>query len=72
MTSSSLPPQAYQGLGNSLEEAVKAAHAKIPIRTGRDFVVCRVLQWGYQRGGFVDAQQFYALVVENDLPGLLS
>jgi hypothetical protein len=72
MTTKSIPPQVYQGLGTSLEDAVTTAHAKIPIRTGRDFVVCRVVQWGYQRGGFVDAKQFYALVIEDDVPELLS
>lgn len=64
-------PQTYHGLGTTLEEAVKAAHAKIPIRKGRDFVICRVLQWGYQRGGFVDVKQFYALVIEDDLSELI-
>lgn len=62
--------QTYAGVGDSLEEAVKAAHAKIPIREGRDFVICRVLEWGYQRGGFVDAKQFFAIVIEEDLPEL--
>jgi hypothetical protein len=61
----------YLGIGNSIEDAVRVARAKIPIREGRDFVICRVLQWGYQRGGFVDVRQFYALVVEEDLPALL-
>ncbi|WP_439360164.1 hypothetical protein [Bradyrhizobium sp. DASA03007] len=58
----------YNRLSN--KEAVKAAHAKIPIREGRDFVICRVLEWGYQRGGFVDAKQFFAVVIEDDLPEL--
>jgi hypothetical protein len=60
----------YQGSGNSLEDAVKAAHAKIPTRD-RDSVVCRVLQWGYHRGGYVEAPQFYALVSQDNLPELL-
>jgi hypothetical protein len=59
---SSLPT--YRGLGDTLEKAVEAAHAKIP-RRDRETVICRVLQWGYQHGGYVDGRQFYALVVED-------
>jgi hypothetical protein len=56
----------YEGLGVTIDEAVREAHGKIPRRTGKDFVVCRVLEWGFQRGGFVDTKQFYALVVEDE------
>jgi hypothetical protein len=58
----------YDGLGETLEAAVQKAHSQIPIRQGRDFVVCRVLEWGYQRGGFADVKQFYARVIEEDIP----
>jgi hypothetical protein len=56
----------YRGSGNSLEAAVKAAHAEMPKRVG--VVVCRVLEWGYQVGGYVPGPQFYALVCEGNLP----
>jgi len=56
----------YKGSGNSLEEAVKAAHAQIPKRG--EAVVCHVLQWGYHVGGYLKAPQFDALVSEGDIP----
>jgi len=60
----------YQGLGNNLEDAVKAALAKIPKR-GRESVACRVLEWGCRHGGYVEAPQFYVLVSDDNLPKLL-
>lgn len=56
----------YEGLGDTLEVAVRKAHAQIPLRTGRDFVICRVVEFGYQRGGFTDTKLFYAKVVEDE------
>lgn len=58
-------PTVYEGLGTTLEGAVQDAHSQIPIREGFDYVSCRVLEWGYQRGGFVDSKQFFARVVED-------
>ena len=54
----------YQGLGSTIEAAVLDAHKQIPRRDGFDYVSCRVLEWGYQRGGFADAKQFFVRAVE--------
>jgi hypothetical protein len=56
-------------MGNSLEDAVAAAHAKIPKREAREAVICRVLEFRYHRGGYVDNPEFYVLVCrQDDLP----
>lgn len=70
MTEKSAAVQMYQGLGETLEDAVRNAHSKIPPRAGRDFVVCRVMDWGYQRGGFMDSKLFYAKVIEDEFSPL--
>jgi hypothetical protein len=57
-------PTIYDGLGSTIESAVLDAHKKIPTRRGFDYVACRVLEWGYQRGGFADSKQFFVKVVE--------
>lgn len=58
--------QLFMGLGTTLEKAVEEAHGQIPLKPGRDFVICRVIEWGYQRGGFADTKLFYARVIEDD------
>jgi hypothetical protein len=56
----------YEGIGDTLEQAVEKAHAQIPPREGRDFTISRVIDWGMQRGGFTGAMIFYAKVVEDE------
>jgi hypothetical protein len=58
-------PIVYEGLGSTIELAIESAHSKIPIREGFDYVACRLLESGYQRGGFTDSKLFYARVVED-------
>jgi hypothetical protein len=55
----------YLGSGKNLEDAVKAAHAQIPRKKG-EAVVCRVLDWGYHTGGYVENPEFFALVCRQD------
>jgi len=55
----------YEGLGATLDLAIQDAHSQIPVRQGFDFVACRVVESGFQRGGFTDAKLFYARVVED-------
>lgn len=58
--------QTYEGVGPTIEEAVKAAHDQIPPRKGRDFTVSKVLTWGMQFGGFTAQTSFYAIVEEDE------
>lgn len=58
--------ETYEAVGSNIEEAVAAALAKIPFKKGKDFVQCRVVDWGYQRGGFADSKVFWAVVAESD------
>lgn len=55
----------YEGRGRSLEVAANRAVEQIPPREGRDFAVGRVVEWGIQRGGFVDTPIFYVIVEED-------
>lgn len=55
-----------EAIGDTLEEALGKAHDQIPIRTGTDFAVSKVLEWGMQTGGFVFSRKFY-VVIEADL-----
>jgi hypothetical protein len=57
---------AYQGIGKTLDEAISAAHDKIPPREGRDFAVSRVVELGMQRGGFTMERLFLATVIEDE------
>jgi hypothetical protein len=34
----------YEGLGSTIDEAIRNAHRQIPLRQGKDFVVCRVVE----------------------------
>jgi hypothetical protein len=56
----------FEGIGPTLEIAVARAHKKIPARTGKDFCISRVIEWGMQTGGFVPSQEFYAKVEEDE------
>lgn len=56
----------YEGTGPSIEAAVKAAHDQIPVRSGRDFTVSTVKNWGMQFGGFAEQTIFYAVVEEDE------
>jgi hypothetical protein len=56
----------YEGLGDTLEEAVENATSAIPLRNGRDFVVSRVVEWGMQIGGFTLAKTFYVKLIEDE------
>jgi hypothetical protein len=55
----------YEGVAETLEAAVQAAHDQIPFRDGRDFTVSKVIDWGMQFGGFAGARSFYAVVKED-------
>ena len=57
-------PTIYEGLGTTVEAAVQDARKQIPLRQGFDFVACRVVEWGYQRGGFADTELFFVRAVE--------
>ena len=56
----------YEGVAGSLEGALRKAHDKIPPREGKDFAGPRVIDWGMQRGGFVDARLFWVRIVEDE------
>jgi hypothetical protein len=60
----------YEGTGKNLEEAVKNAHQQIPLRQGKDFVISKVVEWGFCRGGFIDVELFYAKVIEDEFSPL--
>ena len=57
--------RAYEGTGETLEEAATKAHMQIPPRVGRDFAVSRVLEWGLHIGGFTGARTFYVRLIED-------
>ena len=56
----------YHAIGNTLEEALEKAHRQIPPRSGRDYAISRVIDWGMQTGGFVPSRSFYVRVVEDE------
>jgi len=56
----------YEGVDASLEEALRAAHDQIPLRSGRDFTTSRVVDWGMQFGGFACQTLYYVKVVEDE------
>lgn len=58
-------PTIYEGLGATIELAIEDAHSQIPLRAGIDYVACRLVECGYQRGGFTNTKLFYARVVED-------
>ncbi|RUW26832.1 hypothetical protein EN858_30245 [Mesorhizobium sp. M4B.F.Ca.ET.215.01.1.1] len=55
----------YEGRALSLEEAAVRAVDQIPWREGRDYAVGRVVEWGLQRGGFIDTKLYYVIVEED-------
>jgi hypothetical protein len=56
----------YEAIGDTVDAAIEKAHAQIPPRQGRDFVVSRVIELGMQRGGFTGAKAFYARGIEDE------
>ena len=56
----------FYGLGDTLEEAIEVAHRQIPLRHGKDFAISRIVDFGMETGGFVNARKFYARVVEDE------
>lgn len=58
--------EVYEGIGRSLEEALRVAHSQIKFRPGRDFTVSRVIDWGMQFGGFARATVYYVKVIEDE------
>lgn len=55
----------FEGVGSTLEEAAKFAHAQIPLGPHRDFTVSKVVGWGVQLGGIANQTRFYVQVVED-------
>lgn len=55
----------YEGIGTTIEAALLAAHARIPMRPHRDFTTSKVVGWGMQRGGLTDQSRFYVQVEED-------
>lgn len=55
----------YEGVAETLDEAIGVAHDQIPPREGRDYSVSRVVEIVMQRGGFTGARHFVVRVVED-------
>ena len=53
-----------EAIGDTLEDAVRAAHAKIPHTTGTDYTLSRAVEWGFQYGGFTLTQKFWVKLIE--------
>ncbi len=58
--------EVYEGIGTSLEEAIRTAHSQIKIRPGRDFTTSRVIDWGMQFGGLTEETVYYVKVIEDE------
>ena len=56
----------YEGRGASLEDATNRAVEQIPPQDGKDYATGRVVEWGLQRGGFIDQRLFYVIVESDD------
>jgi hypothetical protein len=56
----------FEGVGENMEEALRRAHDKIPPHPGQDYTVSRVIDWGMQRGGFIDARRVWVRVIEDE------
>ena len=54
-----------EGIGRTLGEAADKAVEQLPARPGRDYRVGRVVEWGLQRGGFIDAPVYYVAIEED-------
>jgi hypothetical protein len=52
----------YEAVGDSLEQALARIHEKIPPRTGSDFAISRLVDWGAQFGGFALSLTFWVRV----------
>lgn len=55
----------YEGLGETIDQAIWRAQLQIPLRSGRDYVTCKVIDWGFQRGGFFDTKMYWIRVIED-------
>ncbi|MBY5416397.1 hypothetical protein [Rhizobium leguminosarum] len=55
--------ETFEGVAETLEQALAAAHMQIPVITGNDFTLSRVIDWGMQYGGFNPQTLFYVRVV---------
>lgn len=58
----------YVGTGATLEDAVRAAHDKIPPPPHGDITYSKVLDWGAQYGGFIPQWSFWAKLVATGNP----
>lgn len=58
-------PAIFEGVGKTLEEALKFAHGQIPPSAHKDFAISQVLAWGLQRGGIANQTRFYVKVIED-------
>ncbi|MDR6661940.1 tRNA A37 threonylcarbamoyltransferase TsaD [Tardiphaga robiniae] len=59
----------FEGLGTTLDEALSAAHDQIAGRTGFDFAISKVVEWGMQRGGITGQRLIWVKVVQDKSAG---
>ncbi|PDT21900.1 hypothetical protein [Rhizobium hidalgonense] len=57
--------QTYDGVADTLEDALRVAHGKISFRSGHDYTTSRVVDWGMQFGGFAGETLFYVRIEED-------
>lgn len=57
-------PRVVEGIGQTLEAAMCAAHDQIQLRQGRDFTASRVLSTGMQLGGFTQQRRYIVQLIE--------
>lgn len=55
----------YEGVARTIDAALHKAQQQVPRRDGRDFTVSKVVEWGGQRGGFIDETLYYVVVEED-------
>jgi hypothetical protein len=56
----------YEGVGETLEEALRQAHDRIPaLGQGKDYTLSRVIDWGMQYGGIAMQYRVWVRVVED-------
>lgn len=58
----------YEGVGASLEEAIKDAHRQIPIPPHADITFSKVIDSGATYGGFIPQWSFWAKVIAVEAP----
>jgi len=58
----------YTGTGTTLEDAVRAAHSKIPPPAHGDVTYSKVVDWGAQYGGFIPQWSFWAKLIATGNP----